>query len=130
MSGRRVGPAVPCSVSAACGFADGGPSPSDASYEVEDRRFGACRLRSRKRRKLRPYRLLARSKFGPRIETPMSVPTLELPEPLARQIREEGAAAYPNECCGILFGRDVAAGGVTRRVLEAIDPVPNEFEES
>ena len=60
----------------------------------------------------------------------MSVPTLELPEPLARQIREEGAAAYPNECCGILFGRDVAAGGVTRRVLEAIDPVPNEFEES
>jgi proteasome lid subunit RPN8/RPN11 len=60
----------------------------------------------------------------------MPVPTLELPEPLARQIREEGAAAYPNECCGILFGRDVTADGVTRRVVEAIDPVPNEFEES
>jgi len=57
-----------------------------------------------------------------------SIPILELPDPLARQIRQEGAAAYPNECCGIMFGRDVAIDGVTRRVVETLQPVPNEFE--
>lgn len=31
---------------------------------------------------------------------------LILPEPLFQQIEREGAAAFPNECCGILIGRD------------------------
>jgi proteasome lid subunit RPN8/RPN11 len=59
-----------------------------------------------------------------------SVPILDLPEPLERQIREEGAAAYPNECCGILFGRDVTTAGATRRVVESVQPVPNESDAS
>ena len=46
-----------------------------------------------------------------------------------RQIEAEGSAAYPNECCGILFGRDVVENGVTRRVVEALEPVQNAFEE-
>ena len=57
-----------------------------------------------------------------------TIPTLELPDALFKQIRQEGAAAYPNECCGIMFGRDVTAGGVTRRVVESLEPVQNEFE--
>lgn len=57
-----------------------------------------------------------------------SIPILELPEPLHRQIREEGAAAYPNECCGIMFGRDAKSGGKTRRIVASLQTVPNEFE--
>jgi proteasome lid subunit RPN8/RPN11 len=45
-----------------------------------------------------------------------------------RQIETEGAAAYPNECCGIIYGRDVTDGGITRRVVEELEPVVNEFE--
>jgi proteasome lid subunit RPN8/RPN11 len=45
-----------------------------------------------------------------------------------RQIEAEGVAAYPNECCGIIYGRDVADGSVARRVVEKLEPVVNEFE--
>jgi proteasome lid subunit RPN8/RPN11 len=45
-----------------------------------------------------------------------------------RQIEAEGVAAYPNECCGIIYGRDVTDGGVARRVVEKLEPVTNEFE--
>ena len=38
----------------------------------------------------------------------------------ARQIEAEGVAAYPNECCGIIFGRDVDGG---ERVVERLEPV-------
>ena len=41
-----------------------------------------------------------------------------------RQIEAEGAAAYPNECCGIIYGRDSADG----RVVERLEPVANDFE--
>lgn len=41
-----------------------------------------------------------------------------------RQIESEGSAAYPNECCGIIFGRD----GATGRVVEKLEPVANGFE--
>jgi proteasome lid subunit RPN8/RPN11 len=47
---------------------------------------------------------------------------------LARQIESEGAAAYPNECCGILFGRDVRQNGSMRRIVERLLPVANVFE--
>ncbi|MGH7214177.1 MAG: rhodanese-like domain-containing protein [Tepidisphaeraceae bacterium] len=55
---------------------------------------------------------------------------LHLPSSLARQIDREGAAAYPNECCGIIYGRDVADGGVTRRVVEKLEPVANAFDDA
>lgn len=51
--------------------------------------------------------------------------TLNLPTGLARQIEQEGSAAYPNECCGIMYGRDTAAG----RVVEQLEAVPNVFDE-
>ena len=48
---------------------------------------------------------------------------LVLPADLARAIEREGSAAYPNECCGIMFGRDV---GDERRV-ERLEPVTNSY---
>jgi proteasome lid subunit RPN8/RPN11 len=45
-----------------------------------------------------------------------------------KRIEAEGVSAYPNECCGIIYGRDVNEGGVTRRVVEKLEPVVNEFE--
>ena len=53
----------------------------------------------------------------------MTLP-LVLPAPLRRQIESEGAAAYPNECCGILIGHDI--GG--QRVVERLVPGTNVFE--
>ena len=43
----------------------------------------------------------------------MNLP-LVLPNELRRRIEAEGAAAYPNECCGILVGRDLDG----RRLVE------------
>jgi proteasome lid subunit RPN8/RPN11 len=54
---------------------------------------------------------------------------LHLSESFARQIEAEGCAAYPNECCGIMYGRDVREGDVVRRVVERLEPVNNAFEE-
>jgi proteasome lid subunit RPN8/RPN11 len=51
---------------------------------------------------------------------------LRLPGELARQIEREGSAAYPNECCGIMYGRDTSDG----RVVEMIEAVNNSFEEN
>jgi proteasome lid subunit RPN8/RPN11 len=53
---------------------------------------------------------------------------LHLPEKFARQIEREGSEAYPNECCGVLYGRDL--DGATRRVVERIAAVDNAFDES
>ena len=44
------------------------------------------------------------------------------------RIEAEGVAAYPNECCGIMYGRDVRDGDMTRRLVERIEAVKNEFE--
>lgn len=44
------------------------------------------------------------------------------------RIAQEGAAAYPNECCGILYGRDIQQSGTTRRIVERMEPVANAFE--
>ncbi|MGB7159135.1 MAG: M67 family metallopeptidase [Tepidisphaeraceae bacterium] len=56
---------------------------------------------------------------------------LVLPSDLARAIEREGSAAYPNECCGILFGRDVDGKAVTsgraHRVVERLEPVTNSY---
>ena len=53
----------------------------------------------------------------------MTALPLVLPADLRRRIETEGAAAYPNECCGILIGRDV--GG--RRLVEKLEPGQNVF---
>ncbi|HZZ44479.1 MAG TPA: M67 family metallopeptidase [Tepidisphaeraceae bacterium] len=53
------------------------------------------------------------------------VNSLVIPAALARQIEREGSAAYPNECCGIMIGRD--EGG--KRIVERLEAVENEFEE-
>jgi proteasome lid subunit RPN8/RPN11 len=50
---------------------------------------------------------------------------LVLTEQLARQIEREGSAAYPNECCGIMIGREEG----DRRIVERLEAVANEFEE-
>jgi proteasome lid subunit RPN8/RPN11 len=55
----------------------------------------------------------------------MTLATLRIPGPLARQIEKEGVEAYPNECCGIMYGRDTADG----RVVERLEAVPNVFDE-
>lgn len=40
------------------------------------------------------------------------------------KIEHEGAAAFPNECCGIIYGRDEPG----RRIVTRLEPVPNDFE--
>ena len=44
------------------------------------------------------------------------------------QIEQEGSAAYPNECCGIMIGRDVSDGACTRRIVERLEPMQNVFD--
>jgi proteasome lid subunit RPN8/RPN11 len=58
----------------------------------------------------------------------LAVSLLVLTSSHARQIEREGAETYPNECCGIMYGRDVNENGVTRRMVERLEPVPNDFE--
>lgn len=53
---------------------------------------------------------------------------LVLSAQLFNQIEREGEAAYPNECCGILYGRDIKDGDMKRRLVERIEPVVNSFE--
>jgi proteasome lid subunit RPN8/RPN11 len=55
-------------------------------------------------------------------------PVLVLSDALRRRIEGEGAAAYPNECCGILIGRDVNTPGGKRRVVDRLEPGANVFE--
>jgi proteasome lid subunit RPN8/RPN11 len=53
---------------------------------------------------------------------------LVLPAGLYEKVKAEGAAAYPHECCGILYGRDLTRNGITRRIVETLEPVNNEFD--
>lgn len=55
-------------------------------------------------------------------------PPLVLPAAVVRQIEAEGEAGYPNEICGMLIGRDVTAGGTTRRLVDRLEPGRNVFE--
>ena len=49
---------------------------------------------------------------------------LKLTNELAAQVRKAGAAAYPNECCGILFGREENGD----HVVTALKPIDNARE--
>jgi proteasome lid subunit RPN8/RPN11 len=51
---------------------------------------------------------------------------LRLGGTFAEQIRREGAAAYPNECCGIIYG--VEKGG--ERVVTTLEAVDNVYDET
>jgi proteasome lid subunit RPN8/RPN11 len=44
------------------------------------------------------------------------------------QIEQEGSAAYPNECCGIMIGRDLSDGACIRRIVERLEPMQNIFD--
>jgi proteasome lid subunit RPN8/RPN11 len=57
-----------------------------------------------------------------------AVPPLVLTDALRRRIEAEGAAAYPNECCGILVGREIkGAPGTTLRMIDRLEPGQNVF---
>jgi proteasome lid subunit RPN8/RPN11 len=58
----------------------------------------------------------------------MSLSPLIIPQSLRRQIESEGEAGYPNEICGMIFGRDVTEGGQQRRVTVKLVPGKNVFE--
>jgi proteasome lid subunit RPN8/RPN11 len=51
---------------------------------------------------------------------------LILPGSFARQIEREGSQHYPDECCGIMYGRDAKEG----RIVERIEAVANVFDET
>ena len=52
-----------------------------------------------------------------------AVNPLAMPDDLRQRIQSEGAAAYPNECCGILIGRDLDG----RRVVDRLEPGKNVY---
>jgi proteasome lid subunit RPN8/RPN11 len=53
---------------------------------------------------------------------------LVLRDDFYRRIEEEGVRAFPNECCGVMIGRDEPAA--SRRVVERLHPLTNSFEKS
>ncbi|HXM99947.1 MAG TPA: M67 family metallopeptidase [Candidatus Dormibacteraeota bacterium] len=58
--------------------------------------------------------------------------TLEISAELAEEIREQGAAHYPDECCGALLGRESAANnsvGLKRQILGLV-PLVNRRDDS
>jgi proteasome lid subunit RPN8/RPN11 len=53
-----------------------------------------------------------------------SLTKVVLTSSVGRQIEAEGVAAYPNECCGILIGKEKDG----RRVVERLAPMKNVFD--
>jgi proteasome lid subunit RPN8/RPN11 len=51
-----------------------------------------------------------------------------LPAELRKQIENEGVAAYPNECCGILIGSGGSGDAGKPRSVERIVPMANAFD--
>ncbi len=56
--------------------------------------------------------------------TPPALSPIVLTPAFHKQIEDEGVKAFPNECCGIMYGND--EGG--RRIVKELEPVSNEFE--
>jgi proteasome lid subunit RPN8/RPN11 len=44
------------------------------------------------------------------------------------QIEREGAAAYPNECCGAMLGRADFGDAGNQRIVDRLEPLTNAFE--
>ncbi len=58
-----------------------------------------------------------------------AIAPLILSDELRRRIEAEGMAAFPNECCGMLIGREEREGTVVRRrIVEHLEPGRNAFE--
>lgn len=55
----------------------------------------------------------------------MTSPLLLTPE-LKRRIEQSGVEAFPNECCGVMVGRDTPQG----RVVERLEPMDNVWDEA
>ncbi|MBA3274093.1 MAG: M67 family metallopeptidase [Chthoniobacterales bacterium] len=54
---------------------------------------------------------------------------MHMPPAFARQIESEGVASYPNECCGIIFGKDIVSKDAKpQRCVTRLEPVANGFE--
>jgi proteasome lid subunit RPN8/RPN11 len=51
------------------------------------------------------------------------IPLVYTPDQLD-QIRREGEAAYPNECCGVMIGHEING----RRIVDRLRPLANSFE--
>ena len=62
-----------------------------------------------------------------RTDPATAVAPLVLSPDLRRRIEVEGAAAYPNECCGILVGRDLGDERGRRRIVDRLEPGKNVF---
>jgi proteasome lid subunit RPN8/RPN11 len=45
----------------------------------------------------------------------------------ATQIESEGVAAYPNECCGAMLGKDTTEGSHVRRTVHRLEKLTNSF---
>ena len=60
-------------------------------------------------------------------EKPIIAPLL-LTNTQARKVEADGAKAYPNECCGIMYGKDVMIDGAPRRQVTRLEEVENSFE--
>ena len=55
--------------------------------------------------------------------------SLILSNSLYKQIEDEGVRAFPNECCGVMIGRDEPTpGGDRRRIVERLQRLTNSFE--
>lgn len=52
---------------------------------------------------------------------------IHISEELVKQIQLEGEEKYPEECCGIIFGK---LENEKEKMAEAIEPVANSFESS
>jgi proteasome lid subunit RPN8/RPN11 len=62
--------------------------------------------------------------------SPPKHPPLVLTQPQYRQIETDGATAYPNECCGIMFGHDQLEARIAkRRIVRRLVAASNDFEE-
>ena len=53
---------------------------------------------------------------------------LALPSALRRTIEREGVSAFPDECCGILIGRELHDTQGARRIVDRLVPGRNVFE--
>lgn len=54
--------------------------------------------------------------------------SLILSNSLYKQIEDEGVRAFPNECCGVLIGRDEQTPTGPRRIVERLQTLTNSFE--
>lgn len=61
-------------------------------------------------------------------EKPTITPLL-LTNAHARKIEADGAKAYPHECCGIMYGKEVVIDGTRSRQVTRLEEVENSFED-